>query len=121
MNLYDFLANWHEYESDNPKLRKGQRFFNCLFEVNPPLANKLRGQSIDPFHRDEMIRNAIEFVVKNWYQDLDILSEKKDEMEEIRSLVKKNELIRAIKLFRNLKGCDLVTARDSIYRIRDEI
>lgn len=36
-------------------LRKGQVLFNKLHEINPELANSLRGSVVDPFYRDERI------------------------------------------------------------------
>lgn len=122
MNLWDFLAQWHEFEPESD-YRKGQRFFNCLHEANPSLANKLRGQSIDPFHRDEMLRNAIEFVVKNWYQDLDVLTiaENVDEMEQIRESLRKGNIPAAIRQFRFLRDCDLRTAKNSVMKMKEEM
>lgn len=36
-------------------LRKGQALFNKLDEINPELADSLRGSVVDPFYRDERI------------------------------------------------------------------
>jgi len=36
-------------------LRKGQTLFNKLNEINPNLADSLRGSVVDPFYQDERI------------------------------------------------------------------
>ena len=38
----------------NPALRWGQALFNALAELDPHLANRLRGGRLDPFHNDLM-------------------------------------------------------------------
>ncbi len=36
-------------QKDCPKLRDGQAMFSALYEVNPELANEIRGTDIDPY------------------------------------------------------------------------
>ena len=36
-----------------PEWRYGQNLFNSLFELDPDLANSIRGTSLDPFYIDD--------------------------------------------------------------------
>ena len=38
--------------ADHPQLRYGQALFNALHEVDPDLANDIRGGDLDPFYWD---------------------------------------------------------------------
>lgn len=52
----DFLKRWSERLADPERdERKGQAAFNALHELDPELANLLRGGAKDPFYRDERI------------------------------------------------------------------
>ena len=52
----DFVKKWNErltdYDLDE---RKGQAAFNALHELDPDLANALRGSKHDPFFQDERL------------------------------------------------------------------
>lgn len=45
-----------------PPLREGQCYFNTLYEVNPELANEIRGTNIDPFYLDSRIDAFVDFL-----------------------------------------------------------
>lgn len=67
----------HEFYIDATKRmnktneRYGQAIFNLLCEVNPKLAEKVRGTNMDPFYvtdysNDERFQRFITFVEQNW-------------------------------------------------------
>ena len=69
VDYYRFLVEWPGRNKGAEALwRPGQRFFNVLAEYHPELAEKIRGTDIDPFYDDHKIKDAIEFLVKNWYE-----------------------------------------------------
>lgn len=39
----------------NKEWRYGQTCFNVLYELDPELANQIRGTDLDPFHLDERV------------------------------------------------------------------
>lgn len=45
--------------SKNPSLRKGQNYFNALYETYPEIANRIRGTSVDPFYSDDRIESFL--------------------------------------------------------------
>jgi len=55
---YNFMAN--------PKWRLGQTYFNTLYDMNPDLANHIRGSNIDPFHNDSLIEDFESYVKDHW-------------------------------------------------------
>lgn len=45
--------------SKRPKgIRKGQAWFNRLYELRPDLADSIRGGPLDPFYDDKLLKNA---------------------------------------------------------------
>ena len=51
----------------NPRWRRGQTYFNALWELRPDLSEQIRGKyELDPFHRDELLPAFLEFVRANW-------------------------------------------------------
>ena len=52
----DFVRCWNERVSD-PKRdeRKGQAAFNALHELDPELADMVRGSKVDPFYKDDRL------------------------------------------------------------------
>ena len=56
------LEEWNTMLRQNPQLRRGQAFFNALSELEPPLAEVLRGGFLDPFYKDERVDNTIAYV-----------------------------------------------------------
>jgi hypothetical protein len=58
---------------DEPTWRYGQSLFNALYEINPEIANKIRGGRFDPFYSDELVQpffSSIKMVISeqndNW-------------------------------------------------------
>lgn len=113
INLWEFLVQWPYAYPDCPEWRKGQRFFNYLEEVHPDLANKLRGTTLDPFHRDDILHRAIEFVTMNWSQT-HVFAEQENLMKQCEEAIAKGNLIQAVRLFRDANHCDLVTAKNAV-------
>lgn len=66
MDCAEFLAHATRSFSDNTELRYGQHWFNTLYRVRPDIADKLRGTPLDPFHRDRVSHETLDFVVANW-------------------------------------------------------
>lgn len=62
MTFEKFLDKLVEYRNSNPSQRHGRAFFNLLCEVRPDLAERLRGSTIDPFYRDDLLPDAVLFV-----------------------------------------------------------
>ena len=42
--------------------RKGQAYFNALYEINIPLAESICGSDVDPFYDDNKLPNFIRLV-----------------------------------------------------------
>ena len=57
-----FLGIIEFEKSQNPSWRKGQTVFNCLYNLYPELANKIRATELDPFYVDERIPQTLEYV-----------------------------------------------------------
>ena len=53
IDLNLFFKNYRKYRIDYPELRSGQSYFNVLYDMNPELANEIRGTNIDPFHKKD--------------------------------------------------------------------
>ena len=66
MDCADFLARATSTFDPNNDLRYGQHWFNTLYAVRPDLADKIRGTRLDPFHRDRVSHETLDFVVANW-------------------------------------------------------
>lgn len=49
--------------------RRGQHSFNALAIVNPTLAERVRGASVDPFHNDALLPAFWEFIEANWHNN----------------------------------------------------
>ena len=42
-----------------PKLRKGQAYFNYLYQLHPDVADEIRGTEFDPFYNDSRIEKFL--------------------------------------------------------------
>lgn len=62
----DFFAKVCDYAFANPHIRIGQAYFNMLEDVNPELANGLRGTDLDPFYRESVSEETHTYVQYNW-------------------------------------------------------
>jgi hypothetical protein len=52
----DFMRRWSERLSDPERdEREGQAAFNTLHELDPELANTVRGSKVDPFYKDDRL------------------------------------------------------------------
>lgn len=55
-----FWRRVQDYQRDvlvNSTWRQGQLYFNALYDVDPELANEVRGTTIDPFYLDDRIES----------------------------------------------------------------
>lgn len=50
MKLTDFYSKLAQNVTKNPTWREGQLLFNTLHQLDPVLADKIRGTESDPFH-----------------------------------------------------------------------
>lgn len=62
----DFYAQVCEYVASHPHIRIGQAYFNMLEDINPKLANGLRGTALDPFYRESVSEETHIYVQYNW-------------------------------------------------------
>lgn len=55
-----------------PDIRVGQYLFNYLYQINPDLADLIRGTENDPFYldNDDRISKFWKFVEENWHVSL---------------------------------------------------
>lgn len=53
--LSRLIARAGKVRRKNPHMRYGQILFNLLYEINPGLADHIRGTEDDPFYRDGRI------------------------------------------------------------------
>lgn len=49
----DYLDAVNRARAEHPEWRYGQTAFNVLYQINPELADSVRGTHCDPFHRAE--------------------------------------------------------------------
>lgn len=56
----------HENRISGVDWRVGQTYFNVLHEVNPKLANIVRGSGVDCFYQDRLVPVFCEFVATKW-------------------------------------------------------
>mgnify|MGYP000932282889 FL=1 len=59
-DVASFWKRVQGYQQDalvNGTWRQGQLYFNALYDVDPELANEVRGTTIDPFYRDDKIES----------------------------------------------------------------
>lgn len=54
------------YQGWAGKWRKGQTYFNVLWQERPDLSKKIRGTDLDCFYMDERIPAFLEWVRNNW-------------------------------------------------------
>jgi hypothetical protein len=52
--------------ASNPSWRQGQTMFNVLWEVNPALAERVRGSLVDPFYSEAIIPEFLAHVERCW-------------------------------------------------------
>jgi hypothetical protein len=46
--------------------RKGQTYFNLLYDERPDVADRVRGTAVDPFHQDEKLPVFLDVVCGLW-------------------------------------------------------
>jgi len=55
MTLAEFIIGAEAYYVDSHDERRGQAYFNYLFEVNQRMATDICGSRVDPFYDDAII------------------------------------------------------------------
>ncbi len=58
----NFFQQIKKFSADHKDWRKGQIYFNALNVSHPELAEEIRGSKFDPFYKDEIILDFIEFL-----------------------------------------------------------
>jgi hypothetical protein len=53
--MLEFNAEFRRYGFQFPDHRSGQAAFNTLHRVAPELADKIRGTTLDPFHKTDLL------------------------------------------------------------------
>jgi hypothetical protein len=51
--IMEYLKQVRIAELKHPEWRHGQAMFNVLYDMNPRLADRIRGTDLDPFHKKE--------------------------------------------------------------------
>lgn len=64
----DFLPAAAERYLARSDWRWGQAVFNVLYEMRPDLSEQIRGTDLDPFYRDDRVREALRWIRSNWVQ-----------------------------------------------------
>lgn len=52
ITLEQYMAHYAQYHRAHPHQRAGQAAFNALHDIEPEIANQVRGTDCDPFYRD---------------------------------------------------------------------
>lgn len=63
----DFVVAVADFMGRRPESwRAGQTAFNLLVQVNPTVAEMVRGSDFDPFYRDDRLVDFYDFVCRHW-------------------------------------------------------
>lgn len=66
MNATDFFDATAKSYDPTAGLRIGQHWYNSLARVRPDIAGKLVGTPTDPFYKDFVPTDFIQFVMDSW-------------------------------------------------------
>lgn len=64
--LLEFIDRCATDQYKNPEWRKGQAYFNSLYDFDPKLADEIRGTELDPFYNDQIITKFLEYILERW-------------------------------------------------------
>jgi len=64
--IHQVTINWTQQRKDDDTLRFGQVFFNTLHGYRPALADGLRGTPMDPFYKDALSNDTMEWLQERW-------------------------------------------------------
>ena len=53
--LTEYILKCEEIREEYPQWRKGQTYFNVLYDMYPEIAEEIRATAYDPFHVDTVI------------------------------------------------------------------
>ena len=62
--LVEYVKMVENIQEDQKNWRKGQTYFNVLWDMYPELADSLRGTEYDPFYRDDVVDKFLKFITK---------------------------------------------------------
>ena len=62
----EYLQYAEDMMSEHPEYRRGQAYFNALYEINPKFADTLSEHAVDPFYVDAQIPVWLEVVEREW-------------------------------------------------------
>ena len=62
VQITDLIEFSKEQIKTYPYLRLGQQLFNNLYDINPELANNIRGTKYDPFYNDDVIPEFLKYI-----------------------------------------------------------
>lgn len=64
---YQYRIRVEGYRQAHPEQRKGQAYFNVLYEFDPEAANEILGTPLDPFSDDyETLSNFRVWLMTRW-------------------------------------------------------
>lgn len=62
--ILELMKLIEEVQLEYPDWRKGQTFFNVLYNLYPEMADEIRGSEIDPFYIDDNINKCLSYISK---------------------------------------------------------
>jgi len=62
--LRELTVRFLQVRRQHPCLRKGQTWFNVLYEQHPALADEIRSTEANPFYVDDNLSRFFEFITK---------------------------------------------------------
>lgn len=66
VSMHSYLNLVVVTRAENPSWRKGQTYFNVLFDVRPDISEKIRATNLDPYHNDCKLGEFLHYVAKVW-------------------------------------------------------
>lgn len=68
MSFNEFVEEFEKKYSilKDVKLRRGQVFYNHLFDIKPKMAKEINGTGLDPYYKHEVSSEIYQFVSDNW-------------------------------------------------------
>jgi hypothetical protein len=64
VQILELLKLIEEVQLEYPEWRKGQTFFNVLYNLYPEMADEIRGSEIDPFYINDNINKCLTYISK---------------------------------------------------------
>lgn len=64
--LEEVQATFQKWSTASNPWRLGQTYFNVLCELRPDLSERIRTTDLDPFYRDQIIPEFLNWVGEQW-------------------------------------------------------